>query len=50
MGVEPRCFEAIVGDLLRAMGYVDVEQHGGPLDGRVDVIAACINAWNHRAP
>lgn len=49
MGVEPRRFEAIVADLLRAMGYVDVEQRGGPLDGGVDVVAARIDAWNHRA-
>lgn len=49
MGVEPRKFEAIVADLLRAMGYVDVEQQGGPLDGGVDVVAARIDAWGHRA-
>nr|WP_263430026.1 restriction endonuclease [Nannocystis pusilla] len=49
MGVEPRKFEAIVADLLRAMGYVDVEQRGGPLDGGVDVVAARIDGWGHRS-
>lgn len=49
MGVEPSRFEAIVADLLRAMGYVDVVQRGGPLDGGVDVVARRVDAWGHRA-
>ncbi|WP_434420900.1 restriction endonuclease [Nannocystis pusilla] len=49
MSVDPRKFEAIVAELLKAMGYVDVEQRGGPLDGGVDVVAARIDAWGHRA-
>ncbi len=49
MSVEPRRFEALVADLLRAMGYVDVVQCGGPLDGGVDVIAARVDTWGHRA-
>ncbi|MFY0536781.1 restriction endonuclease [Nannocystis pusilla] len=49
MSVDPRKFEAIVAELLKAMGYVDVEQRGGPLDGGVDVVAARIDGWGHRA-
>ena len=39
----------IVAELLRAMGYVDVVQRGGPLDGGVDVVARRVDAWGHRA-
>ena len=39
MGVAPGDFEKIVADLLRAMGYLDVTQRGGPFDGGVDVVA-----------
>lgn len=49
MGVEPSRFEAIVADLLRAMGYVDVVQRGGPLDGGVDVVARRVDPWGHHA-
>lgn len=49
LSVEPRRFETIVADLLRAMGYADVEQRGGPLDGGVDVVAARVDKWGHRA-
>jgi HJR/Mrr/RecB family endonuclease len=45
--VEPAKFEAIVAELLRAMGYVALEQ-GGPLDGGVDVVARSVDAWGHR--
>lgn len=48
MQVDPSHFEAIVADLLRAMGYVDVTQRGGPLDGGVDVVAGRVDAWGHR--
>lgn len=47
MQVAPSHFEAIVADLLRAMGYIDVVQRGGPLDGGVDVVAARVDEWGH---
>ena len=49
MQVEPSKFEAIVAELLRAMGYVDVVERGGPFDGGVDVVACRVDAWGHRA-
>jgi hypothetical protein len=49
MSVEPSKFEAIVAQLLRAMGYVDVVERGGPQDGGVDVVACRVDAWGHRA-
>jgi restriction system protein len=49
MQVEPSKFEAIVAELLRAMGYVDVVERGGPNDGGVDVVACRVDAWGHRA-
>ena len=49
MQVEPSKFEAIVAELLRAMGYVDVVERGGPGDGGVDVVACRVDAWGHRA-
>lgn len=48
MQVPPGRFEAIVAELLRAMGYVDVEVRGGPLDGGVDVVARRTDTWGHR--
>lgn len=48
MGVDPGKFEAIVAELLRAMGYVDVVQRGGPGDGGVDVVACRVDAWGAR--
>lgn len=47
--VAPARFEAIVGDLARALGYVDVTLRGGPRDGGIDVLAHKIDAWGHRA-
>lgn len=44
--VEPAEFEAIVADLLRAMGYEALEQ-GGPFDGGVDVVARGVDTWGH---
>ena len=49
MGVAPGDFEKIVADLLRAMGYLDVTQRGGPFDGGVDVVAGRVDAWGHRS-
>ncbi|HEY8380194.1 MAG TPA: restriction endonuclease, partial [Nannocystis sp.] len=48
LGVAPGRFEAIVARLLEAMGYVDVKQCGGALDGGVDVIAARVDEWGHK--
>lgn len=45
--VEPARFEAIVADLLRAMGYEAIE-NGGPFDGGVDVVARRVDEWGHR--
>jgi hypothetical protein len=36
--IEPTRLEKLVAELLRAMGYVDVQHRGGPLDGGVDVV------------
>ena len=49
MGVAPGDFAKIVADLLRAMGYLDVTQRGGPFDGGVDVVAGRVDAWGHRS-
>jgi restriction endonuclease Mrr len=35
--IDPTRLEKLVAELLRAMGYTDVEHRGGPLDGGVDV-------------
>ncbi len=47
--VTPARFENIVADLVRAMGYEDVEVRGGAGDGGVDVSAMRIDEWGHRA-
>lgn len=36
--VDPTRLEQLVAELMRAMGYVDVQHRGGPLDGGVDVV------------
>lgn len=48
--VTPSRFENIVAELVRAMGYEDVEVRGGAGDGGVDVTAVRVDEWGHRAP
>lgn len=38
MTCEPARLERLVAELLRAMGYAEVQHRGGPLDGGVDVV------------
>ncbi|MEZ4385857.1 MAG: restriction endonuclease [Nannocystaceae bacterium] len=47
--VHPSRFEAILGDLARAIGYREVVVRGGPRDGGIDVQAVRVDRWGHRA-
>lgn len=43
--LEPKRFEELVGELLRAMGHTDVQVVGGSGDGGVDVEAFDVDRW-----
>lgn len=47
--VDPSRFEAILGELARAIGYREVIVRGGPNDGGIDVQAIRVDRWGHRA-
>lgn len=47
MRIDPTELEQLVGHLLTAMGFLDVEVIGGPGDGGVDVRAAQLDRWGH---
>ncbi len=47
--VDPGRFEAILGELARALGYREVVVRGGPNDGGIDVQAIRVDRWGHRA-
>lgn len=47
--VAPSRFEAILGELARAIGYREVSVRGGPGDGGIDVQAIRVDRWGHRA-
>lgn len=47
MRIDPAEFERLVGRLLTAMGFHDVEVVGGPGDGGVDVRASQLDRWSH---
>jgi hypothetical protein len=44
-GISPRAFEEVVGKLVAALGYEDVQITGRPGDGGIDVRARCLDAW-----
>lgn len=46
--VAPSRFENIVADLVRAMGYEQVDVTGGAGDGGVDVTGVRVDEWGHR--
>lgn len=45
--LDPKCFEQRVGELLSAMGHVEVRVVGGSGDGGVDVEARVVDRWGH---
>jgi restriction endonuclease Mrr len=47
MHIDPAEFERLVGRLLTAMGFHDVDVLGGPGDGGVDVRASQLDRWSH---
>lgn len=47
--IDPTAFEHLTGELMQAMGYLDVTVKGGSGDGGVDVEAVRIDQWEHRS-
>ncbi len=47
--IDPTAFEQLTGELMQAMGYLDVRVKGGSGDGGVDVEAVRVDQWEHRS-
>jgi len=43
--IDPTEFEKLIGRLIREMGYIDIEEIGGPGDLGVDLFASLMHKW-----